>query len=962
MLDVIDGIITDIKNKAIEIGQGIAKIAEILNPVNHAKYNSTFILKETLDQKRKIPGTPQNSSNSWSFAAGIDYKKRSNHEKHAELFGLKDTGKQFYFYLKNDGTSHWKINGKTPKTGSRFGGSKALSYNRKRKGEYVDLPAFDMIASSADRVIAKAKDTDVYFMAIPTEVYYHKTDKGKFLKLRQSLFKLDPELYKTNSINDIINTLTIKDDDYEHLATVRFPFFKGIFKAFNDTFLKVILTWFTLNFPLPIVIGSFAATSTENFTQHLFDQIPVTIPPFIWIEIDTRPFMQSKPFNKKFTDRYKVYTHVHYREDDGPLKFDEYRKSIAYHKVLSIGVGLSHLHEQYEAIYGGEIDALQNDEIMLGNSHDTWYRFANGQFRDAGGWIDGTCIYYLLVQNKHIRDVPKRTTDPNSKWKNVYSVLWADEQFGFTERWRSAEIEDNEFSTPLSVYHLLKVGKYQDKITEASFFSPFKEGLIRTFSRMTVARQIVVVNGFDSRTKQHELYTYHLAWGNIDTRWRKRVLDFAPTSRKEHFSRAKTSYFIPSRVSIREDMTISIEGGKIIDGKLIKGFWVQKYLPADNVERDTYNHHWDFLSENAFNFRNTLFSHFGVLSKVSSRIQFYETRFPTREDATVVKNHFSASFLDKQNEFMPETDQLQWREAGKRLTSMTGSGTWEFVQGFFGGLLGIFTDPGQTFRDFQNYFSERDISKPNRKPIFSKYLRLQFTDAGHFGVIATHFDKREDKNVTMDRYKNGRLKKVRLELEANPGNTKVSVSLKRHWYNFPGFPAPAQTPMSPPEVEFTTLVVVEQKESCILNIWIGCARDITLKNIETFDSKYGKRIVASNAKKGEHYKRWLKANLFKMHIGIRRGAKVHTITETLHDAIDSGGRNIRSNAPHSSLNRPLFMFNVQIKVGKFYGKILKHHLTENNRVMHGHSIWFEGVTGLVNIAAKTAFEKHPFKK
>ena len=402
-----------------------------------------------------------------------------------------------------------------------------------------------------------------------------------------------------------------------------------MFRTLNDPLPKLIFLAFFLQ-AFALFLSTFALKNRKFYLQHILDQIPVIIPSFTWVEIDTRPFLQSKPFTDVFKKRYKLYDHVTYRQKVGPAEipgFKEVRQSIDYKKVLSLGVGLSHLHEQYEPIYGGEIDALQNDDLILDKSHDHWYRFANGQFRDAGGWIDGTCIYYLLVQNKDTKDLPRDFDAPNKDWKYAYSVLWADEQFGFTERWRSAEIQDSEFMTPLSIYHVINHGHHPLKPNLNSFFSPFAAGRIRSFSRMTVARQIIAVNGYNSDNKQHDLYTYHLAWGNMDKTWRKRVLDFTPTTKNKHNFQATQSYIIPSRVNIREDMTISIEGGKIINGKLVKGYWLQKYLPSDNVERQIYNHHWDFLSADAFNFRHENFSHFGVLKDVSSRIQFYQVKF-----------------------------------------------------------------------------------------------------------------------------------------------------------------------------------------------------------------------------------------------------------------------------------------------------------------------------------------------
>jgi hypothetical protein len=70
--------------------------------------------------------------------------------------------------------------------------------------------------------------------------------------------------------------------------------------------------------------------------------------------------------------------------------------------VLDPGVGVSHLHEQHDNRFGGEVDCLHGARISLGivtsPSDEEAFRFANGPIRDFGGWVDGTCIHYMLVQ------------------------------------------------------------------------------------------------------------------------------------------------------------------------------------------------------------------------------------------------------------------------------------------------------------------------------------------------------------------------------------------------------------------------------------------------------------------------------------------------------------------------------------------------------------------------------------
>ena len=210
--------------KAFEMGGALGKdFLASLNPAESMKWMGTYFLKSEVSN-RKIAGTNQQRTDSWSFASSINYDNTNNKSKHNAFFGLKDTGAHLSFTLKR-GRVHWTINGKIPKSGSLFGSTKAISYNKKRKGQEINLPLFDMIASSSDRIIAKVKDKDRYFMAIPTELYYHKTKAGKFITLPQSLFKFDPEIHREGrNTKDIIDSMNIKDDDFAHPATIRFQF------------------------------------------------------------------------------------------------------------------------------------------------------------------------------------------------------------------------------------------------------------------------------------------------------------------------------------------------------------------------------------------------------------------------------------------------------------------------------------------------------------------------------------------------------------------------------------------------------------------------------------------------------------------------------------------------------------------------------------------------------------------
>ena len=112
------------------------------------------------------------------------------------------------------------------------------------------------------------------------------------------------------------------------------------------------------------------------------------------------------------------------------------RDSVDYKRVLDIGVGHVHHHEQYEGVTGGEVQPF-----FIDWSNPNWlynaaahYRFMFGPVRDGDGYIDGTCNFYVLAQLKDNVQIQAAEVDTLAR-RSAYGALWLDEQSYFTQRW-----------------------------------------------------------------------------------------------------------------------------------------------------------------------------------------------------------------------------------------------------------------------------------------------------------------------------------------------------------------------------------------------------------------------------------------------------------------------------------------------------------------------------------------------
>ncbi|MGC4098952.1 MAG: hypothetical protein QM706_17725 [Nitrospira sp.] len=85
------------------------------------------------------------------------------------------------------------------------------------------------------------------------------------------------------------------------------------------------------------------------------------------------------------------------------------RRSIAFTKVLDLGVGFSHWSEHWQPSYGGEMNNLLATRPLFQQEgyNLIQYRFLNGPVIDGDGYNDGTTNFYLFVELDHNSELKK---------------------------------------------------------------------------------------------------------------------------------------------------------------------------------------------------------------------------------------------------------------------------------------------------------------------------------------------------------------------------------------------------------------------------------------------------------------------------------------------------------------------------------------------------------------------------
>ncbi len=860
---------------------------------------------------RPVSGTLKDKTDAWSIAV----------DREDERLKYSDTGKFVQYKINSTNQVEW-FHDRFPNftlfkpsqlpvfnSAVNLTESLSVSYDKNRIGEWVEGPEMEMIVASSDRVFAKEKDKDNFYIALPAYPFLHLTKANREIQLPQSYYKIDPELGTENErLTDLQLHLIAPNDDEEHLATNRFPFMRAVFRLLN-------------------ALRAFKAI------RELFPSMVVQVHPKVWVKIDTRP---AKTSNAPIPSRFPVYEHVVFKDRDfwGVPGDEVIKYSIDFNHVLSMGVGLSHLHEQYEPIYGGEIDGL--DEPGLASiSFLEGYQFANGPAYDIGGWVDGTCIYYLLVRlnqgNQQLRD--EEFALENHNFKNIYTILYADEQFAFTQRWRAIDLDDNSFSGGGTPVIAQLNNEFFNFFKKEQFWDPFKKGYIRSFSRMAVARQVILVNGYDFNTKSHELYSIHFGWPTMDLSWRYRKFPDKVVARllADPEANELIDVIYPETVEIREDMTIYIVGKKIVNGVPVDGFWVQKYLPSNNQEcaflpqlkgvhegkpEHFFEHPWVFIAKKAFNLAHQKFSHFGVYEDVNSRCQFYHADFKKSNLTDSEIEDFT--WVDPNRKLLIKRFQLSYRGVGNAIDRLLATATATVIAGIIGGFLfgtGIGIVIG--FVTLVAILGVTCIYWANHPSLFENVMRLKLKRRDALGWIAVYADKRDDKLRIIDDLA------IELNLVAEEDPTiELNVKL-RDWERSERKIATLER-ITPPEIKQATVQLFMLNKQEIEKIYFSYT---SAREISDFSTE-------------NDFEDWMNLNIYKVKLGVfdELGNSVILFdTECVNTFVRVVGSNEYVYDWYPNVNHPLYAS-------------FKQYINENGRMFNGLSLWFENVTGMVNTA------------
>ena len=484
-------------------------------------------------------------------------------------------------------------------------------------------------------------------------------------------------------------------------------------------------------------------------------------------------------------------------------------KSIDFERVLDIGVGNSHFHEPWAAIYGGELRNTRVEYFHGLALGELTYSMLNGPLSDGDHYADGTCNFYLLAK---LRVTPRSPEDN-------YVVLYCDEQTFFTQRWRLAAPADN---TPTDITKLnfsvaAALSESRDQAMFAfepdRFWTPFGRRYLNAASRMAVSRTVVVVSGCDSHTGHAELYSANVGYGVFDRTWRYRDLNAAgfvigeslgpqadvslPVSALVTKTRCgdlvqnvapRTVW--PQTVRLREDMHLVLTGTAVGTSpeSVVAGVWTQTYLPADcemvpskeqianarTVRPGTmppkpatgFAHPWTFWSDSAFALADR-FSHLGVYAKVDARTQFYT--LDILDNTTLGERSTGWCFSDERFAEGPKSGQLyikarklHWGNVGRRFRSLLGLGEkLSLLQSLSSNAdairSAVVTATENLGKDDIICWEKppRDAKEANeqlRASRRSMYLRdgvFDLRQVGDLGAIATWHDKRDDDLISL---------------------------------------------------------------------------------------------------------------------------------------------------------------------------------------------------------------------
>lgn len=616
---------------------------------------------------------PKRSAAGFSVAGPVS-DRYLNHEPRASST-YKETGKRYEYTLGTDG----KVTAIHP-NGTRTILDHARSFTQSRKGlDLATVPPFDLIAANGGRVFAKAVGTDdFYFATMDHSFITWDPNINGDTSIPGYYFKLDPEFKQPGQQpSDLLET-TKDITMFDHPASERLPMFHRVLvRQLTDMMIADIKpgVWNQLDCRPPQNVIAHAIRDLVPAAQLAFAALCLitgagAVPLLLAFLIYTL-IKQETPFDtiyrvpdeeEKLPAGVAKYFPVKYERDGDPHALEP--PAISFKKVLDIGVGTVHHHQQYQRITGCEMQA--NLDVPL---YAESYSFFNGPLTDGDGYCDGTINYYALVDN-----------GPS------FALLFLDEQSYFSRRWRLVDPDDKAGAMFSLINDLTSQPAYQWE--PQKYWSPFHSPQhINDQSRLAVSAQVLLVTGRDPVENKWKIYSINFSWGTMDRTWRWRYLPTGRDGAVDFFSQADVNAgnepiretgttVYPQTIRLRDDLTITLKGVR----NNTKGRWYQRYLPPDNaliphredlisgrqIPSQHFDHAWKFLPEPVFQLADK-FQFFGAYDEaIDTRTQYYDVHVTAATEVTLLEGaEMPEPWIDEAHQLFISQWKFNWHDPGR---------------------------------------------------------------------------------------------------------------------------------------------------------------------------------------------------------------------------------------------------------------------------------------------------------
>ena len=635
----------------------------------------------------------------------------------------------------------------------------------------------------------------------------------------------------------------------------------------------------------------------------------VGLVPRVWHRLDTRPPWAGAEIPSGIPTRNEI---TYCPTGLGRLLGTETKRpeSIAFDKVLGIGVGHMHLHESYLEIYGGEIQPLLDADLTNALQVPLLppnlpllfhlYRFFNGPVRDGDGFVDGTCNFYALVRLE--LNAPSHKQD--------FALLWTDEQTAFTKRWRLVHPRDCQPTDPLGLNFALTASLkttpwlYQGW-SEKDFWCPFESGHIWENSRLAVARFVLLVNGHDPKHRTEEIYSLNFSYASIDRTWRWRRLPpdvvtktLAAGQEIEPDTNAPQTAYL-STIELREDMMLSVRGTAIVEGEIRVGRWHQRYLSASlelvgEARGDKpslgYSHDWQFIPEETWR-RVEKFRFFGCYEqRPDSRTQYYEAHV-LQNDSSIVDE--AQVWTDVHDVLAITSVGFNWEMFSESLAEALQPDAWLPLR------HGVFRPPS----------------------LYNDKTQLRLLKRGK-RLLAVHADKRDDDLDAFDG--TARPPGATLHLDDEDGR-RILVNLR------------ANTRILHPPLVQSVRVTVQRTaaDEVVASIRFNVPRQV-------FDHGGPQQLVAATRDLNVADEIW------RVKVGLLDSSdQVRILLD-----VEREGNFAAQTTTDSEREEHLFEW----RTSGSAAREVEEHCTPRGQMLEGTSVWFVNVIGQVSVADKTIFD------